>query len=680
MSSFRLLLTSAIVSGSVLGTTSAVEAAVSSLSVSSAWLDSFTHTSTLSTKPAPLFTDMKKSYKTAAVCFLGYGDCGDGGYSSIKNDNDYNLDTARQCLNEGYVKLNCNSVQEAVGRCPYNADYGKECRCMSNLISCAEWQQGVGDSCDNKYTKCECISGVSSGAYGCEEYYPAPCSSVCKKAYTDNCRNRTSADTPYGCQTYWSDCTSKCQTAYPDNCRNRTDNNSAIYGCMKYYEDCSSKCETPYTDNCRNRTSATAPYGCQTYWSDCSSKCQTAYPDNCHNRTAVDAPYGCQTYWSDCTSKCQVATPPTCYAAAKMAAPDAKIFNTIKDYRNYTLNGSHAGEKLYITDSDDFVKSSMYIPAGVSLHSAAELTPVCQEKTLTSNTVMIYKNSKINIPLDTQALMVYGDFTFSKNIKTDALQMRCETNLGKRQDVHMTSENNATIEALFINPNASNIFHLNSLTIDNLILTQDWEINSAQLPKLVLQKSATIPLLYMFTNGDIVLRNGNFNIDSLKGLSSLGPVEKRTLKIYLENANLTLKDLTISEGVDVILTNSTITSITPSGYDASIYFQSNDTHETNNIHFGNNSKWLNLGALSNKYYTDAIRFTFAPNSNAYITTNSAAYSSKDRYCPKHTISAQEPTQEAYMNFKDIVSGLGTASFCLTSSNCKDGSCSNILFK
>ena len=273
--------------------------------------------------------------------------------------------------------------------------------------------------------------------------------------------------------------------------------------------------------------------------------------------------------------------------------------------------------------------------------------------------------------------MVYGDFTFSKNIKTGSLRMWCDDCLGNRQDVHMTSENNATIEALFIDPNARNLYHLNSLTIDNLILTQDWEINTAELPKLVLQKSATIPLLYMFTNGDIVLRNGNFNIDSLKGLSELRG--GRTLKIYIENANLTLKDLTISEGVDVILTNSTITSITPSGYDASIYFQSNESHETNNIHFGNNSKWLNLGALSNRYYTDVIRFTFAPNSNAYITTNTAAYSSKDRYCPKHTISAQEPTQEAYMNFKDIVSGLGTASFCLTSSNC-NGRSSNILIE
>ena len=647
--------------------------------------DFFSHIHTTPIELKPI--SPSSGVKTAGVCFLGFGECGDGGYNSIQNDDDYNLDTANQCLNEGYVKLNCNSVQEAIGGCPYNSDYGKECRCKSNLIACAEWQQGVGDSCDNKYTKCECISGVSSGAYGCEEYYPAPCSSVCKKAYTDNCRNRTSADTPYGCQTYWSDCTSKCQTAYPDNCRNRTDNNSAIYGCMKYYEDCSSKCETPYTDNCRNRSSAETPFGCQTYWADCSSKCQTAYPDNCHNRTAVDTPYGCQTYWSDCTSKCQVATPPTCYAAAQKAHPDAKIFNTGDAYNKYIKDYIYtdktlSDEKLYITDNDDFDEYNIAVPAGASLHSAAELSSVCQEKTLKSNTVTLFKDSKINIPVDTSAIEVTGDFTFSKNIKTSQINLRGSTSLaGQRGDITITSENNATIETDLINPNPSNTYSINSLTIDNLILKREWQINTAELPKLVLQKSATIPLLYMFTTGNIVLRDGNFNIKKLQGLSSygVGVLETRTLKIYLENANLSLEKLIISEGVDVILTNSTITSIITGRYDASIEFKSNGSRETNNIHFGNNSKWLNLGTLSNEYYVDAIKFTFAPNSNAYITTNNAVYGT-NQYCPQQTISAQDPTQEAYMNFRDVVSGISLYSFCVIPSNCKDGSCSNILFK
>ena len=270
--------------------------------------------------------------KTAAICFLGVGDC-DPNAGFGKGDENYTLDTSAQCKNEGFVANNCNSVQTPTGYCPYNKSYVSGCKCASNLITCPAGQVGVGDSCngqyascqcdpaliscpsnkngqgascggkyqscvckseyiytssnctsprslsgsscDGKYTGCSCPTGVSSGSYGCETYYPSPCSSVCKKAYTDNCHNRS-------------------------------DNNSAVYGCMKYWSDCSSKCETPYTDNCRNRTNQSCTYGCQTYWSDCSSKCQTCYPDNCRNRVAVNVPTNgyCSAHYSDCSSKC----------------------------------------------------------------------------------------------------------------------------------------------------------------------------------------------------------------------------------------------------------------------------------------------------------------------------------------------------------------------------------------
>ena len=241
-----------------------------------------THTNTLSTPltaSASLFADLKNSYQTAGVCFLGFGDCvEDAGFG--KGGEDYTLDTASQCKNEGYVLNNCNSVQSPKAYCPYNKSYVSGCKCASNLITCPAGQTGVGDACDGKYasckcdpnlkscasnqvgqgascggkyqscvckpeyqynssnctsprsltgascggkyTGCSCPTGITSLPYGCEEYYASPCNSVCKKAYVDNCRNRTAVSTPYGCQTYWADCPSKCQKAYPDNCRNRT--------------------------------------------------------------------------------------------------------------------------------------------------------------------------------------------------------------------------------------------------------------------------------------------------------------------------------------------------------------------------------------------------------------------------------------------------------------------------
>ena len=319
----------------------------------------YTHTDT----PIELksISDISSSLKLASICFLGVGDCDPN--AGFGTGDDYGMDTVQQCLNEGYTKQNCNSVQTVDGVCPYNSAYGLGCKCAPNLVSCPAGQTGVGESCGGKYvscqcdpalvscasnqvgqgascggryescgckpeykytssncsyprsvsgascggqyTGCDCPSGVNEGQYGCDEYYPAPCNTVCKKAYADNCRNRTAVSTPYGCAEYWEDCPSKCKTAYNDNCRNRTEV-SCQFGCASYFGDCLSKCQSCENDNCGNRTAVDAPYGCQTYWSDCSSKCQTAYPDNCHNRTDNNsADYGCMKYYDDCATKCE---------------------------------------------------------------------------------------------------------------------------------------------------------------------------------------------------------------------------------------------------------------------------------------------------------------------------------------------------------------------------------------
>ena len=269
----------------------------------------YTHTYTPVPEPASSFADMSRSYQTAGICFLGVGDCdpnvgfASSGSSSGGND-DYTVNTTSQCLNEGFVRQNCNSVQTIDGVCPYNSAYGLGCKCVSNLVSCPAGQVGVGESCDEmyascecdpalktcsskevgqgascggryescvckdmylynssncsyprsvsgdscggKYTDCVCPTGVDEGQYGCAEYYPSPCSSVCKVAYSDNCHIRS--DDPnialgYGCMKKWDDCSSKCERAYTDMCRERT---AVISSCpdnadCSYYSDCSSK-------------------------------------------------------------------------------------------------------------------------------------------------------------------------------------------------------------------------------------------------------------------------------------------------------------------------------------------------------------------------------------------------------------------------------------------------------
>lgn len=266
--------------------------------VSSAASDFTTHTYTTPIELKPVSSII--GVKMAAVCFLGVGDCDPN--IGISKGEDYAVDTAAQCLNEGFVKLDCSSVQSIDGVCPYNPAYGHGCKCSSNLVDCPSGQIGVGDSCDGKYTSCQCDPALLSCSVK-EKGIGASCGGkyqacVCKPEYMytssdctsprflsgDECAGKFTAcdcpaginNLPYGCEEYYqSPCSSVCKKAYADNCHNRSDNNSVIYGCMKFYDDCSSKCETPYKDNCRNRTDVIG--NCPdnavcTYFSDCSSK------------------------------------------------------------------------------------------------------------------------------------------------------------------------------------------------------------------------------------------------------------------------------------------------------------------------------------------------------------------------------------------------------------------------
>lgn len=205
-------------------------------------------------------------------------------FSETTKENDFSDITGDNCKRYGYTVTSCPSGLFNKS-CPYNdkiydkccdAAYthlsstcsaprtlssdvcgGKHrCYCDTSAFPYASCNspQIKGEACsdDNgtRYKTCACPAD-NKGQYGCQEFYAAPCGSVCKTAYADNCRNRTSVQTPYGCETYFSDCSSKCQKAYADNCRNRNHNDYG-YGCQQYYSDCQSKCEIALTrPSCR---------------------------------------------------------------------------------------------------------------------------------------------------------------------------------------------------------------------------------------------------------------------------------------------------------------------------------------------------------------------------------------------------------------------------------------------
>ena len=315
------------------------------------------HTLTYTPEPKPAFQfeQPDKAYKTAGVCFLGVGDCGGAaGYDSSSSgagsaNDDFYIDTSNQCLNEGFVRQNCNSVQTIDGVCPYNSAYGLGCKCRPDLISCPAGQVGVGESCDEMYASCECdpalvACSAKENGTGAEcggryescvckpeyQYTSSNCSyprsvsgDSCGGQYTDCVCPAGVDEGPYGCAEYYpSPCSSVCKVAYSDNCHIRNDDpNTALgYGCMKEWDDCSTKCERAYTNNCRNRTAVSVPANahCTSYYSDCSSKCSawscnSGYTQSgnncinpCNNRTAVisSCPSNAScSYFSDCSSK-----------------------------------------------------------------------------------------------------------------------------------------------------------------------------------------------------------------------------------------------------------------------------------------------------------------------------------------------------------------------------------------
>ncbi|MFR4115171.1 MAG: hypothetical protein ACLT2E_09015 [Alphaproteobacteria bacterium] len=274
------------------------------------------------------------SYKLAGVYFI----TGNNGqtFDNEAKDNDFTDPTGDNCKRLGFAVTSCASglFNRA---CPYNdriydkcceASYtyeasncpaprklssetcGGKHRCYCDtaqypFASCSD-PQIKGNACTDdggtRYATCVCPNPVST-PYGCETYYAAPCGSVCKKAYADNCRNRTAVQTPYGCEKFFADCSSKCEKAYSDNCRNQT---AVIAKCpdnatCTYFGDCKSKVQS-WSCNSGYKISGN---GCIPA---CSDVCPSGYQLSACNSSQVQA----DETKTECGSSCYKCRVPVC--------------------------------------------------------------------------------------------------------------------------------------------------------------------------------------------------------------------------------------------------------------------------------------------------------------------------------------------------------------------------------
>ena len=254
-----------------------------------------THTNTPKPELSFEFAKLDNAYKVAGVCFLGVGDCGDASYGSIDGDDDYTIDTIKQCKNEGYVN-SCASGYCLDHSCPYNASYGT---CLV-------------DNCpSNSSTSC---TGSVVSQNNCGENCKKCCDDTCKtgsKDYTGSVVGRTECgSTCYSCNT---SCPSGSSTSYTGT---SAGTNECGQTCKKCNNACPAGYSTSTTAECYDTTTnecgttcykekdcdpCAGYYECGGTWQYCGGSTCPADSSRCSTYCESDHfPYSCGNDYGPC--------------------------------------------------------------------------------------------------------------------------------------------------------------------------------------------------------------------------------------------------------------------------------------------------------------------------------------------------------------------------------------------
>ena len=257
-----------------------------------------THTGTPEPKPAFQFEQLDKAYKTAGVCFLGVGDCGgESNYATGGSGESYDMDTVRQCQNEGFVSSCASGWRPLVGGdCPYNPNYKTCCQsaCPANSSPDCTGEDVGEDGCGYTCKKC-CSDTCPSGS----------------KNYTGSVASTTECgSTCYNCN---SACPSGSSTSYSGTAVGTNECGQSCKKCDSscpsgYTSSATSECYDTTTNECGNtcyRAKDCDPcpgyYDCGGSWQYCEGSVCSADSSRCSTYCESDHfPYSCGSDYGPC--------------------------------------------------------------------------------------------------------------------------------------------------------------------------------------------------------------------------------------------------------------------------------------------------------------------------------------------------------------------------------------------
>ncbi len=245
-----------------------------------------THISTPKPEPAFSFIDMSRSFKTASVCFLGAGDCGDARFSSLDGDDDYKVDTVQQCKNEGYSVTSCSLPAYPSGQCPYNGTYFA--KCVEDRPRACKEAGFTETSCPSGYITdrtCPYVSSyITCKENPCSGYSTCECgaavgASICYSGSTAKysaCENCDPCPGYYECGGSWQYCEGSVCSADSSRCSTYCESDHFPYSCGNDYGPCygdyrngycSVPCDEVQTDPCEDISGLSCAHGCSSYGS-----------------------------------------------------------------------------------------------------------------------------------------------------------------------------------------------------------------------------------------------------------------------------------------------------------------------------------------------------------------------------------------------------------------------------